>query len=66
MEKINDAMKFLDIFLEGQTYVAGDQLTVADLAIVATISTYEVVGYDLAPYKNITKWVSGSMLILLE
>nr|AEE63485.1 unknown [Dendroctonus ponderosae] len=59
MEKINDAMKFLDIFLEGQKFVAGDQLTVADLAIVATISTYEVVGYDLAPYKNITKWFNN-------
>ncbi|XP_066140926.1 glutathione S-transferase 1-like [Euwallacea fornicatus] len=56
LEKINDAMKFLDIFLESSKYVAGDTLTVADLTIVATISTYDVVGYDLSPYKNITRW----------
>lgn len=55
LEKINDAMKFLDLFLEGQEYVAGSKLTVADLTLVATISTYDVVGYDLSPYKNITR-----------
>jgi len=56
LEKINDAMKFLDIFLEGKDYAAGDNLTIADLALVASISTYEVVEYDLSPYKNITRW----------
>ncbi|CAH1126818.1 unnamed protein product [Ceutorhynchus assimilis] len=56
LEKINEALKFLDTFLEGQTYAAGDSLTVADLALVASISTFDVVGYDLAPYKNVTRW----------
>lgn len=57
LEKINEAMKFLDIFLEGEKYVAGDNLTVADLTIVATVSTLEVVGYDLTPYKNVSRFV---------
>lgn len=56
LEKINDAMKFLDTFLEGQEYAAGDHLTIADLALVTSISTYEAVDYDLSPYKNITRW----------
>ncbi|KAL1505845.1 hypothetical protein ABEB36_005308 [Hypothenemus hampei] len=59
LEKINDGMKFLDTFLEGNKYVAGDNLTVADLSIVATISTYEAVDYDLSPYKNITRWYAN-------
>lgn len=59
MEKINDAMKFLDTFLEGQKYAAGSSLTVADLALVATISTFDVVGYELSPYKNITRWFAN-------
>lgn len=56
LEKINDAMKFLDTFLEGQEYTAGDHLTIADLALVASVSTFEAVDYDLSPYKNITRW----------
>lgn len=54
-------MKFLDIFLEGDKYVAGDNLTVADLAIVATVSTLEVVGYDLTPYKNVSRFVTSKL-----
>lgn len=56
LEKINEAMKFLDIFLAGGKYAAGDNITVADLTIVATVSTLEVVGYDLTPYKNVSRW----------
>nr|ANS53388.1 glutathione-S-transferase delta class 1 [Sitophilus oryzae] len=59
LERIDEGMKFLDGFLEGQTYVAGKNLTVADLAILASISTFEVVEYDLSPYKNIGKWYAN-------
>lgn len=62
LEKINEAMKFLDIFLAGGKYVAGDNITVADLTIVATVSTLEVVGYDLTPYKNVSRSVTSKFL----
>ncbi|KAF7272767.1 glutathione S-transferase D1-like [Rhynchophorus ferrugineus] len=59
LEKINDAFKFLDTFLEGQDFAAGSNLTIADLALVATVSTFDVVEYDLSPYKNVTRWYNN-------
>lgn len=55
-KKMEDAVGFLNKFLEGQTYAAGDNLTVADISLVATISSYEVAGFDLKPYPNVVAW----------
>ncbi|KAJ8956147.1 hypothetical protein NQ317_007415 [Molorchus minor] len=49
---------FLDTFLENSEFVAGNQLTLADLSLVATVSTIEVFNHDLSPFKNITRWFS--------
>lgn len=40
--KLEEAYKIFDKFLEGQTWAAGDHLTIADLALVATVSSAEV------------------------
>lgn len=39
---LENAFNILDKFLDGQDYVAGRNLTIADLAIAATVSTLEV------------------------
>lgn len=54
--KIDDAFKFLDIFLENSEFLAGDKLTIADLALVATVSTFDVLSYDISGYKNVNIW----------
>lgn len=41
-ESIDMALSFLDKFLEGENYVAGKNMTLADLSIVTTVSTIEV------------------------
>ena len=41
-KEIERAFEVLNIFLEGQEYVAGRYLTIADLAVAATVSTAEV------------------------
>jgi len=56
LKKCEEAMKFLDTFLENSEYAAGNKLTLADLTLVATISTYDVMKFDLSPYKNVSKW----------
>jgi len=38
-KKVEAAFEFLNIFLEGQDYVAGEQFTVADIAILSSVST---------------------------
>ncbi|XP_018349478.1 PREDICTED: glutathione S-transferase 1-1-like isoform X1 [Trachymyrmex septentrionalis] len=55
-DKMNDALSFLDKFLEGENYVAGKTLTLADLALVVTISNYQLVDHDLTKYSNILRW----------
>lgn len=37
--KLDEAYGFLDKFLESSTYVAGNSVTLADIAIAATVST---------------------------
>lgn len=50
------AMGFFNTFLEGNKYAAGDNLTVADISLVSTISTYDAAGFDLSKYPNVAKW----------
>ncbi|KAK5645151.1 hypothetical protein RI129_006451 [Pyrocoelia pectoralis] len=55
-KKLQDGVEILNTFLEGKQYVAGDTLTVADLAISSTIATFDAVKFDRTSYKNVTKW----------
>ena len=42
IKKIDEAFEFLNTFLAGNEYVAGNQLTVADLSILASVTTIQV------------------------
>jgi glutathione S-transferase len=42
MKKLEESYEYLNKFLENQDFVAGDNLTVADLSIISTVSTAEV------------------------
>ncbi|KAL5283277.1 GstD1.2 family protein [Megaselia abdita] len=56
LKKLEEGLGFLNTFLEGQTYVAGTNLTIADLSIFATVSTFVLAGIDLTAFPNIQKW----------
>ncbi|XP_017041173.1 glutathione S-transferase D2 isoform X1 [Drosophila ficusphila] len=60
LKKIETAFGFLDTFLEGKDYVACDQLTVADIAILANVSTFEVVEFDFSKYTNVVRWYANA------
>lgn len=55
-QKVEEALEFLNTFLAGQTWVAGSNLTIADLSIVASISTIEVGDFSLDKYPNVVAW----------
>jgi len=55
-KKMEEAVEFLDKFLEKTVYAAGEYLTVADLSLGATMATYEVAGFDFSKYKNVARW----------
>lgn len=58
LEKMTGALGFFEKFLEGQSYAAGKNLTIADLSLLASITTLEAIPYDITQFKNITNWVA--------
>ncbi|KAH8246896.1 hypothetical protein KR032_002986, partial [Drosophila birchii] len=59
-KKIETAFEFLNTFLEGQVYVAGNQFTVADIAILSSVSTFEIVEFDISKYPNVSRWYASA------
>lgn len=62
-DSLNDGLKFianylpvLDQRLESSKYVAGPALTVADLAILATLDPSEACQIELSPFASLYKW----------
>nr|CAD7458691.1 unnamed protein product [Timema tahoe] len=58
IDKITKAIQVLETFLEGQQWVAGTSLTIADISIAVTLSSAEAVGFDVSPskYPNLYRW----------
>ena len=48
---LKTSLDYLDSFLSTQSYVAGDDLTVADFSILASITQLEAMDYKLVSYK---------------
>lgn len=55
---LEGAFDVLNIFLDGQDYAAGRNLTIADLALAATVSTAEIFGFEVERYTNVDKWMN--------
>nr|XP_019544030.2 glutathione S-transferase 1-like [Aedes albopictus] len=53
---LEDAVKMLDLFLEGQPYVTGEAMTIVDLSMLATVATMNCLGFELKPYHNVLEW----------
>lgn len=56
-QKLEEAFGFLNTFLEGSKYAAGDSLTLADLALVASVSTIELIkDFDINKFPKVAAW----------
>ncbi|XP_069698879.1 uncharacterized protein [Periplaneta americana] len=65
LTKLENAYELLDKFLEGEEWVAGSNITVADYAIVVNVSVTEAygsqgLGFDISKYHNVTRWLSNA------
>lgn len=57
-EKCQKAMALLNGFLEKSRYVAGtEEITVADLVLFASVSTFEIAGFDFTDYPKVKEWL---------
>lgn len=60
IRRAHEAVGFLNAFLEKSEWVAGDQLTIADFNIAATISALNIiVPIDENKYPNVVKWFAN-------
>ncbi|XP_075976241.1 glutathione S-transferase 1-like isoform X2 [Anticarsia gemmatalis] len=55
-EKLNEALGWLNTFLDGRAFVAGENLTIADISIIVTMTNLDAFGYDFSEHENLTKW----------
>ncbi|KAI4470439.1 glutathione s transferase d10 isoform a-related [Holotrichia oblita] len=57
-KRAEEAYKFLETFLKGQEWVAGNSLTIADLHLITTVTTLNILfPFNNEKYPNIVKWV---------
>lgn len=56
-QKLQNAFEILDKILEGREYATGRYMTIADLALAATVSTAETFNFDVEKYHNVAKWL---------
>jgi len=58
IDEINIAYDFLNKFLEGHNWVAGDNITIADFSLVASTTSLDVlVPINASKYSNVIAWI---------
>ncbi|XP_041984708.1 glutathione S-transferase 1-like [Aricia agestis] len=55
---LNSTLGFLDQFLANSKWVAGDELSIADTAILASMTSILEVGWDISAFPNIQRWLN--------
>ncbi|XP_013142368.1 PREDICTED: glutathione S-transferase 1, isoform D-like [Papilio polytes] len=56
LKQLQGSLNFFNTFLEGSKFAAGEELTLADLSLVATVSTIDLAGISIADYPNVVRW----------
>ena len=51
-------LELLDQLIGNNKYLAGNDLTLADLSVLATLSYADIAKYDMSAYKNVERWRS--------
>lgn len=54
-----DYFNILNNALEGKKYLNGNEFTLADLNVASVVSIAHPIGFNLAPYKNVTSWLGA-------
>lgn len=57
LERLQEALGWLDGFLSGHKFAAGNNITVADHTLLATVSTIREANVDLSKHTNILAWL---------
>nr|CAD7587476.1 unnamed protein product [Timema genevievae] len=58
LKKLEEAFAFLENFLTCSAWVAGDRITIADYAVITSVSTAEVLGFPVDNYHKVARYLS--------
>jgi len=61
-KSVDEVMQWTDNYLDDSTYFAGDFLSVADISLLAAVTTYEACMKAFGPlskYPNVEKWLNN-------
>ncbi|XP_050504501.1 glutathione S-transferase 1-like [Diabrotica virgifera virgifera] len=61
---LEEALGFLDGFLEGNDFVTGKHLTIADCSLVGSVSSIVAIGWDVSAHSNIANWITRCALAI--
>ncbi|XP_061400684.1 glutathione S-transferase 1-1-like [Musca vetustissima] len=53
---IERAFEMFNTLLEGKQFAAGDFVTIADISLLSTVTTFDSVKFDLSKYPNVARW----------
>ncbi|XP_073817857.1 glutathione S-transferase 1-1-like isoform X2 [Musca autumnalis] len=53
---IEQAFTLFNTLLEGNKFAAGDFVTIADISLLSTVTTFDSVKYDFRKYANVARW----------
>lgn len=56
---MEEAVQCLDIYLTGNNFAAGKEMTIADLSLLSTVSSYDAIQFDLNKYENVSRWYAN-------
>lgn len=56
LKKLDEAVEFLDQFLFNCKYAAGENITIANYALIASFSTIVASEFDYSRFSNINRW----------
>ncbi|XP_049948977.1 glutathione S-transferase 1-1-like [Schistocerca serialis cubense] len=56
LKKLEEAFEFLNKFLEDNDWAAGNSITIADYSLMASVSTAEILGFDIKKYSKVASW----------
>jgi glutathione S-transferase len=51
-------LKALDTWIGGKPFICGDTITIADYFGSGIVSAGELIGFDLRPWSNVTRWLN--------
>ncbi|KAF6211314.1 hypothetical protein GE061_014431 [Apolygus lucorum] len=60
--KFAESLSMLEEYITRNGWVATNQMTIADLSLLATVTLTEAVGYDISGYPKTTEWLAKAKL----